>query len=106
MVRLTVKPTAGGSKLDVDVDLEKTVLELKEELSPQCSIPALEQRLVWRGQVRVAGRRGTPPRCSCAQRLETRSPAGWRRTDAPAPCGRGVAGLCQRWWGFAPTIVR
>jgi ubiquilin len=51
MVRLTVKPTAGGNKIELDTGLEKTVLELKEELAPSCSIPATEQRLVWRGQI-------------------------------------------------------
>jgi hypothetical protein len=52
MVRLTVKPTAGGQKIELpEADLTKTVLELKEELSPSCNIPASEQRLVWRGQI-------------------------------------------------------
>jgi hypothetical protein len=51
MTRLQVKPTAGGQKIDVETDLGRTVLELKEELAPICSIPAKEQRLVWRGQI-------------------------------------------------------
>jgi hypothetical protein len=53
MVHLTVKPTAGGSKIDLDADLDKTVGELKEDIatSPGCNIPAVQQRLVWRGQI-------------------------------------------------------
>lgn len=53
MVKLTVKPTAGGDKLEVEVELSQTVEELKTvlEAQPGNSIPASEQRLVWRGQI-------------------------------------------------------
>lgn len=52
MVKLVIKPTAGGDKLEVDVELDKTVEELKQAIEAKgCSIPATEQRLVWRGQI-------------------------------------------------------
>ena len=51
MVKLSVKPTAGGQKIEVEADPSSSVLELKELLAPTCNIPAAEQRLVWKGQI-------------------------------------------------------
>lgn len=51
MVRLTIKPTAGGDKLSVEAEADGTVGELKELIAPLSSISADQQRLVWRGQI-------------------------------------------------------
>jgi hypothetical protein len=53
-MKLQIKPTAGGEKLEVEIDGDKTVLELKEQvvsLSAGSSMSAGEIRLVWRGQI-------------------------------------------------------
>lgn len=50
-IPIVVKPTTGGDKFTVEVDLDISVLELKEEVSKQSSIPAAEQRLIYKGQV-------------------------------------------------------
>lgn len=52
MATLHVKPTAGGDKLLLeDVDLTITVQEFKDELAKDCSMPAAEQRLIFKGQI-------------------------------------------------------
>jgi hypothetical protein len=50
-IKVSVKPTAGGDKIVTDVEPEATILEVKEQLAPQCSIPAAEQRLIYKGQI-------------------------------------------------------
>ncbi len=48
---VNVKPTAGGDKITVEIEASSTVEDLKEVLAPKCSIPAPEQRLIYKGQV-------------------------------------------------------
>ena len=50
-IKISVKPTAGGDKIVTDVEPEATILEVKEQLAPQCNIPAAEQRLIYKGQI-------------------------------------------------------
>lgn len=51
-MRVIVKPTAGGDKITLEtVEPSSTVMEVKEKLSEQCSIPATEQRLIYKGQI-------------------------------------------------------
>lgn len=51
LMKLHIKPTAGGEKLEVEIDGDKTVLELKEEVASKVNMSAGEIRLVWRGQI-------------------------------------------------------
>jgi len=50
-IRIVVKPTAGGNKIDKEVDTSCTILEVKEQLADQANIPATEQRLIYKGQI-------------------------------------------------------
>lgn len=50
-ININVKPTAGGAKISLDVGSTATVLELKELLVEQASMPAAEQRLIYKGQI-------------------------------------------------------
>ena len=52
-VRIAIKPAAGGesAKFTVEVPTTATILELKQEVGNHGSIPAAEQRLIYKGQV-------------------------------------------------------
>ena len=50
-ITLVIKPTAGGDRLSVEVQLENTVERLKEVIQEKHSVPASEQRLIYKGQV-------------------------------------------------------
>lgn len=50
-VKIVVKPTAGGSKIEKECETEWTIQEVKEALADQASIPATEQRLIYKGQI-------------------------------------------------------
>lgn len=50
-VKIAVKPTAGGQKIEEEVEPEWTIQEVKEHLAEQASIPATEQRLIYKGQI-------------------------------------------------------
>ena len=50
-VKLVVKPTSGGQKIEVEVETGLSILEVKEQLSSQCDIPAADQRLIYKGQI-------------------------------------------------------
>lgn len=50
-IRIVVKPTAGGDKIEREVDTSLTILEVKELLAEQASIPATDQRLIFKGQI-------------------------------------------------------
>ena len=51
-MQLVVKPTAGGDKFTVqDLQVSQTVAELKAEVAKKSSIPAEQQRLIYKGQV-------------------------------------------------------
>lgn len=51
-IKIVVKKTAGGPPFSVDVEPSISVLELKAEVSKQAEVPADEQRLIYKGQVR------------------------------------------------------
>lgn len=53
-VRLVVKKTAGGAPFSLQIDPERTISELKVEVSKQADMPAEEQRLIYKGQARAA----------------------------------------------------
>lgn len=50
-IRVVVKPTAGGDKIEQTVDTDSTIQQLKEELAEKASIPASNQRLIYKGQI-------------------------------------------------------
>jgi ubiquilin len=50
-IRIVVKPTAGGDKINLDVSTEDTVMAVKEKLAEKCSMAASEQRLIYKGQI-------------------------------------------------------
>jgi ubiquilin len=50
-VKIVVKPTAGGNKIEKEVEPEATIFEVKEQLAEQANIPATEQRLIYKGQI-------------------------------------------------------
>jgi hypothetical protein len=50
-IRIVVKPTAGGDKIDREVETSGTIREVKEQLAEACSIPADDQRLIYKGQI-------------------------------------------------------
>lgn len=50
-IRIVVKPTAGGNKIEKEVDSTLTIHEVKELLAEDASIPATEQRLIFKGQI-------------------------------------------------------
>lgn len=75
-IRVVVKPTAGGDKLEKLVELASTIEELKQALAADCGIPADAQRLIYRGQIlrdertvssygALTGRAPVFPRCGC-----------------------------------------
>ena len=49
--KVLIKPTSGGDKITIDVEDSMTVAELKEAVAASSSTPAVEQRLIYRGQV-------------------------------------------------------
>ena len=49
--QIKVKPTSGGANLSVETSSRKTIAELKEAVATEASIPAGEQRLIYKGQV-------------------------------------------------------
>lgn len=51
VLKLFIKPTSGGEKISVEVEKSTTVAELKEAIGTTASIPAAEQRLIYKGQV-------------------------------------------------------
>jgi hypothetical protein len=50
-IRIVVKPTAGGDKINRDVEASSTIREVKEQLAEACSISADDQRLIYKGQI-------------------------------------------------------
>jgi hypothetical protein len=50
-IRIVVKPTSGGQKLEREIEPSQTVLEVKEALSEECGILATDQRLIYKGQI-------------------------------------------------------
>eukprot|EP00775_Hariotina_reticulata_P004258 gene4258-4509_t len=50
-IRIVVKPTSGGQKLERETEPSQTVLEVKEALAEECGIPAADQRLIYKGQI-------------------------------------------------------
>ena len=51
-MQLVVKPTAGGDKFTVqDLQVSQTVADLKAEVAKKSSVPAEQQRLIYKGQV-------------------------------------------------------
>lgn len=50
-ITLFIKPTAGGDKLSVEIQPDSTVEQLKEVIQQKHSVPAGEQRLIYKGQV-------------------------------------------------------
>ena len=50
-IKVNIKPTAGGDKFSVDTQTSASVRDLKEAVAGQCTIPADEQRLIYKGQV-------------------------------------------------------
>ena len=59
-LRLVIKKTVGGAPFSVNVDPDITISDLKAEVSRQAAIPAEEQRLIYKGQVRFLMTRMTP----------------------------------------------
>ena len=51
-LRLVIKKTVGGAPFSVNVEPDITISDLKAEVSTQAAIPAEEQRLIYKGQVR------------------------------------------------------
>lgn len=49
--QIKIKPTSGGANITVETSSEKTIAELKEAVASEASIPAGEQRLIYKGQV-------------------------------------------------------
>lgn len=50
-IKIVVKPTAGGNKIEKEIETEFTIEEVKTALADDCSIPATEQRLIYKGQI-------------------------------------------------------
>ncbi|KAF6263160.1 hypothetical protein COO60DRAFT_1256373, partial [Scenedesmus sp. NREL 46B-D3] len=50
-IRIVVKPTAGGDKIDREIETISTIREVKEQLAEACSVPADAQRLIYKGQI-------------------------------------------------------
>ena len=48
---LFIKPTAGGDRLSVQIGPDSSVEQLKQAIQDQHSVPAAEQRLIYKGQV-------------------------------------------------------
>ena len=48
---IKVKPTSGGANIAVETSSAKTIEELKDAVATESSIPAAEQRLIYKGQV-------------------------------------------------------
>jgi ubiquilin len=63
-LKVQVKPTAGGEKFSVEVEDDIIISELKEEVAKHSTIPAPEQRLIYKGQIlkdeRTVGSYGNP----------------------------------------------
>lgn len=58
-MRVTVKPTAAQTtKHEVEAEPGTLVQELKAQLVPLCSIPAPEQRLIYKGQILKGAQHG------------------------------------------------
>ena len=89
-ININVKPTAGGAKINLDVGPNATVLELKEMLADQASMPAAEQRLIYKGQIlkdeKTLDSYGARP---ADRRAGKRRAAGRRLT--PLPLRAGIA---------------
>ena len=49
--KVGIKPTVGGEKFTVEVTNGMTVEELKDKVAGPSSVPAAEQRLIYKGQV-------------------------------------------------------
>ena len=49
--KIKIKPTSGGANISVETSSDKTIAELKDAVSAEASIPAAEQRLIYKGQV-------------------------------------------------------
>lgn len=50
-IRIVVKPTAGGNKIEKEIETSFTIREVKELLAEPSSIPADDQRLIYKGQI-------------------------------------------------------
>lgn len=50
-IKIVVKPTSGGQKIEADVETGFSIHEVKEQLSAKCDIPAADQRLIYKGQI-------------------------------------------------------
>jgi ubiquilin len=50
-ININIKPTAGGAKINLDVQASATVEDLKGLLADKASMPASEQRLIYKGQI-------------------------------------------------------
>ena len=48
---IKIKPTSGGANVVVSTDNGSTIAELKEAVATAASVPAAEQRLIYKGQV-------------------------------------------------------
>jgi hypothetical protein len=82
---LVIKPTAGGDKITLtDIEASISVEELKSRLAEQCSLPASEQRLIFKGQIlkdeRTVESYGGHPLAGAARAL----PHAHGRTQCPS----------------------
>lgn len=50
-IRVVVKATAGGQRIEREVEPGQSILEVKEGLAEACGIPAPDQRLIYKGQI-------------------------------------------------------
>ena len=49
--QIKIKPTSGGPNIVVQTDKTKRIADVKEAVATEASIPATEQRLIYKGQV-------------------------------------------------------
>lgn len=50
-IRIVVKPTSGGQKIEAEIESSLTIAEVKEQLASNCDIPGADQRLIYKGQI-------------------------------------------------------
>ncbi len=49
--QIKIKPTSGGANIVVETSSAKSIADLKDAVALEASIPAAEQRLIYKGQV-------------------------------------------------------
>ncbi len=61
-MKIKIKPTAGGSTLEIVTRKEQSIAELKEEVSKSVDAPAAQLKLIYKGEP------CNRPVCSCFKR--------------------------------------